>query len=45
LRELVKFWFPVRQYLRPKKEFIEERTLKHVTNERGREYFGGPSYD
>jgi hypothetical protein len=45
LRELVKFWFPMRQYLRPTKEFIKEHTLKHVTNKRRREYFGGSAHD
>jgi hypothetical protein len=45
LCELVNYWFPLRQCLRPTKEFIEEHTLKHVTNKRRCEYFGGPSYD
>jgi hypothetical protein len=39
LRELVQFWFPVRQYLKPKKELIEEHMIKNVTNKRRREYF------
>ena len=45
LRELVNLWFPVREYLRTKKELIREHVLKHVTSKRRSAYFGSPTCD